>query len=376
MIGAPYAEIDLVALRSNLVLARRMMPGTKVIAAVKANAYGHGLVEISAALAPYVDLLAVARLDEALMLHCAGIATPALIMSGVFSAEQLAAAQAVDAAIVVHEPAQLSMLRRADPARPLSVWLKVDTGMHRLGVVPARVREIHAALSALPVVKGPVGLMTHLACADEAGSDFTSEQLECFDNVTAGLPGPRSIANSAAIMAWPRAAAQWIRPGIMLYGVNPLLTGTALEYGLRPVMRFASELIAVRRVTRGERVGYGGDWQAPADTVVGTIAAGYGDGYPRHAASGTPVLVGGRRVTLVGRVSMDLTTVDLGPHATERVGAPVTLWGDPALPVEEVAAHADTIAYDLLCGVHGRVSRCFKPAEANARMPAGQLGSG
>lgn len=152
----------------------------------------------------------------------------------------------------------------------------------------------------------------------------------------------------------------------MLYGANPMSRGAASDYGLRPVMRFASELIAVRRVVRGERVGYGGDWQVPADTVVGTIAAGYGDGYPRHAPGGTPVLVGGRRVALVGRVSMDLLTVDLGPHATEGVGDPVTLWGDPALTVEEVAARAGTIAYDLLCGVRGRVSRRFKPVEATS----------
>lgn len=364
MIGAPYAEIDLAALRANLGLACRMMPGAKVMAAVKANAYGHGLVEVAGALAADVDLLAVARVDEALALRQAGIVTPALIMGGVFNAEQLAAAQALGAAIVVHDPAQLPVLRRADPAHQLAVWLKVDTGMHRLGVSPASVRDVHAALAALPVVKAPVGLMTHLARADEAGDAFTAEQLECFARATQGLPGPRSIANSAAIMAWPEARAQWMRPGIMLYGANPMSRGAAGDHGLWPVMRFASELIAVRRVVRGERVGYGGDWQAPADTVVGTVAAGYGDGYPRHAPGGTPVLVGGRRVALVGRVSMDLLTVDLGPHATEQVGDPVTLWGDPALTVEEVAAWAGTIAYDLLCGVRGRVSRRFKPVEA------------
>jgi len=355
MIGAPRALIDLQALRHNLDCLQKMAPQAKIMAVVKANAYGHGLVRVAKAL-DGVDALAVARLGEALSLRQHGVHTSVVVLEGIFNLEQLRQAQQQSIAVVIHDPSQLELLRQADPQLGLSIWIKVDSGMHRLGVAVAQVPALWQALREIEAIRQPIGFMTHLSHADLPEHPATSLQLQHFEQACVDLPGPRCIANSAAVLAHPQAHAQWLRPGIMLYGVSPFSDRLGQEWNLKPVMRLVSELIAIKALRQGEGVGYGAVWRAPWDTHLGVVAVGYGDGYPRHARNGTPVLVGQRRVPLVGRVSMDLITVDLGPSPQETVGTPVVLWGDPQLPVEEVAAHADMIAYELLCVITGRVA--------------------
>jgi alanine racemase len=355
MIGAPRALIDLQALRHNLDCIQKMAPQAKIMAVVKANAYGHGLVRVASALQG-VDALAVARLGEALSLRRHGVDTPVVVLEGIFNLEQLGQAQQQLIAVVIHDPNQLELLRQADPRLNLSVWIKIDSGMHRLGVAVEEVRALWRALCEIKAIRRPIGFMTHLSHADLPEHPATTLQLLRFEQACAGLPGPRCIANSAAVLGHRQTHAQWLRPGIMLYGVSPFSHRWSPEFNLKPVMRLVSELIAIKPLRQGEGVGYGAIWRAPRDTHLGVVAVGYGDGYPRHARNGTPVLVGQRRVPLVGRVSMDLITVDLGPSPQETVGTPVVLWGDPRLLVEEVAAHADMIAYELLCIISGRVT--------------------
>lgn len=348
--------IDVAALRHNLTCIRALAGTRQVTAMVKANAYGHGLVRVGQALASAgVDILGVASLEEALALRVAGVHCPIVMVEGVFSASELPAVQASQIEIVVHHFQQIEWLEQfADPAHPVRVWLKIDSGMHRLGFQPEEVREAWQRLQDCPAVAHPVVLMTHLANADDLGDDYTHWQLRCFNDVTAGLSGPRSIANSAGLLGWPETLGDTVRPGIMLYGVSPFATGSGPEYGLQAVMTLHSELIAVRTHKAGESVGYGGVWLCPCDMPIGVVAVGYGDGYPRHAPTGTPVLVNGQRVPLIGRVSMDMVLVDLRTQAQARVGDPVVLWGH-GLPVEEIARDAGTISYELLCHVAPRV---------------------
>ncbi len=359
MSTATRASVDLGALRHNLAQARRHAGRARVMAAIKADAYGHGLIRTARALAA-ADALAVARPSEGLALRQAGIGTPILVLDGALDGEELRACAAAALDVVVHRAAQIDLLRRLDPARPLGVWLKVDSGMHRLGVAPASAAALHRELSLLPAVRGPVGLMTHLAEADAAGAQATRRQCDCFAAAAAGCHGPRSLANSAALLRWPWTHADWVRPGIMLYGISPFARQTGASLGLRAAMRLTGTLIDVRPLAAGEAVGYGATWHAPARTVLGVIATGYGDGYPRHAPSGTPVWLNGRRVALAGRVSMDLITVDLGHGASDRPGDTAELWG-PRQPVEEVAAAAGTIGYELVCGVTRRTTVDVEP---------------
>lgn len=354
MSTATRASVDLGALRHNLAQARRHAAGARVMAAIKADAYGHGLIRAALALAA-ADALAVARPSEGLALRRAGIATPIVVLDGVLDAEELRACAGEALDVVVHRSAQLELLRGLDASRPLGVWLKVDSGMHRLGVAPAEAAALHHALSVLPAVRGPVGMMTHLAEADAAEAQPTQRQYECFSAALTGCAGPRSLANSAALLRWPWTHADWVRPGIMLYGISPFAQQTGASLRLQAAMRLTGTLIEVRTLAAGEAVGYGAAWRAPAQTMLGVIATGYGDGYPRHAPSGTPVWLNGRRVSLAGRVSMDLITVDLGPGATDRPGDTAELWG-PQQPVEEVAAAAGTIGYELVCGVTRRTT--------------------
>lgn len=246
------------------------------------------------------------------------------------------------------------MLDALPDGRPLRLWIKLDTGMHRLGFPAEGFRALLRHLALHRAVARPLRIMSHLASAHEPDHASVAVQLGVFNAVTQGIAGERSMANSAALLAWPETQLDWVRPGLMLYGVSPFAGRTAGDLGLQPVMSLVSGLIAVRRVAAGESVGYGGSWRCPEDMPVGVVAIGYGDGYPRHAASGTPVLVAGRRAALIGKASMDMLTVDLRPCPEARVGEPVVLWG-PGLPVEEVARCADTIPYELLCAVRGRV---------------------
>jgi len=351
---AARATIDTAALRANLAVARKAAAGARVMAVIKANAYGHGLVPTARALMD-ADAFAVARLEEAAQIRRAGLAPRLILLEGVFHAEQMAAAAQLDAELVVHSPEQVEMLEQYGGGHRFPVWLKIDTGMNRLGFPPASTAELVGRLAACQAVAGRARLMTHLASADVPTDPETPEQIQRFAAVTADLEGERTVANSAGLLAWPDSRLDWVRPGIMLYGVSPFEGRSGPDLGLRPVMSLASELIAIKTVPAGGRVGYGGVWTASKDTRIGVAAVGYGDGYTRHLASGTPVMVRGQSASLVGRVSMDLITIDLETVPDARIGDEVLLWG-ASLPVERLAKAAGTIPYELLCGVTQRVA--------------------
>lgn len=348
------AVIDLSALRHNLARVRAAAPHARVMAAIKANAYGHGLIRAARALEG-ADALGVACLAEAQSLREAGISVPITLLEGFFHADELESIAALNLAVVIHHTSQLQLLEQARLGRPIPVWVKLDTGMHRIGFPPEQAGEVVRRLDRCPNVSALLGLMTHLANADDRQDPTTPRQLARFEQAAAGLPGERSIANSAGVLGWPASHANWVRPGIMLYGASPFVGGRGEAEGLRPVMNLRSELMAVNRLQRGDAVGYGGTWVCPEAMPVGVVAIGYGDGYPRHAPSGTPVLVNGRRVPLIGRVSMDMLSVDLRSQPEAAVGDPVVLWGE-GLAAEEVAEQAGTIAYELFCGVTPRVT--------------------
>jgi alanine racemase len=349
------ATIDTAALAHNLAVVRARAPAARVMAVVKANAYGHGLVAVARALGD-ADALAVARVDEGLALRQAGIAAPVVLLEGVFERDQLDAAAAAGFALVVHSEPQVELLRHAPAGATFAVWLKMDSGMNRLGLKGEAFARAHAILSGLPAVRQPVGLMSHLASADALQDAENILQLERFRAATAGLPGPRSLANSAALLNFPQAQVDWVRPGLLLYGVSPLAGSLGAALGLKPVMTLESRIIALKDVAPGERVGYGGAWTAARPTRLAIAAVGYGDGYPRSLPSGSPVLVAGQVARLAGRVSMDMIGIDVTDlvRAVEP-GDPVVLWG-PGLPVEQVAELAGTIPYELLCGISQRVS--------------------
>lgn len=351
------ATIHADALRHNLGVMRARAPGSRVMAMVKADGYGHGLETVAGALRD-ADGFGVASVDDAARIRGLGLDQPVLVLSGFDCVEELARLRALGADSVVHHAAQLDMLEQAGfdqaSAAPIRCWLKIDTGMHRLGFAPEAARGAHARLAAAPGVADDIVLMTHFASSDEFDKPQTRAQLQVFADATAGLPGPRSLANSAAILGWPDSHADWVRPGGALYGMSVVAGKPAADFGLRPAMDFATRLLAVNRVRRGERIGYGATWETPEDMPVGVAAVGYGDGYPRHAPSGTPVLVNGAPAQLVGRVSMDLAAIDLRAQPGARPGDPVLLWGE-GLPVETVAEAAGTIAYELTCSITRRV---------------------
>lgn len=343
------------ALRHNLGVARRAAPGARVMAAIKAQGYGHGLIRVATALADDTDAFAVASMGEGVALREAGFTEhPVCVLNGPVDAADLDAAAAWRLDPVIHQPWHLEALAGLVTGRPMRVWLKIDSGMGRVGIRPAETSAWLDALAGCPAVARPVGLMTHMACADDRADDHTERQWRCFVEASGDHPGPRSAANSACVMAWPRTHADWIRPGIMLYGCSPLLEDGAGSPALEPAMTLTSRLIAINHLAAGSPVGYGRTWRCPAAMPVGVVGIGYGDGYPRAVPSGTPILVGGRRTTIIGRVSMDKITVDLRPLPAAGIGDEVVLWGR-GLPVEEIAAAAGTIGYELLCGVHGRV---------------------
>lgn len=345
------ATVDLGALRHNLAMARHSAPSTRVVAVLKANGYGHGLLQVAAALAQ-ADAFAVSCIEEASRLRAAGYRHRIILLAGYFEPAELPlfAQYALDP--VIHAEWQLPPLERSTLQRPLDVWLKVDTGMHRLGFSPGRVREVYRRLRAMPAVAS-IRFMTHLARADDRRDPTTQVQLEAFAAACQGLPGERSIANSAATLAWPQSHADWVRPGIMLYGCSPFKDGLDCPI-LQPAQTLEARLMAVNHYRPGDRIGYGGIYACPEAMPVGIVSIGYGDGYPRHAPSGTPLLLAGREVALVGRVSMDMLCVDLRSVPNARVGDLVVLWGED-LPAGRVAEHCGTIAYELLCKITSRV---------------------
>lgn len=346
------AVIDRSALRRNLARVRQAAPSSRILAVIKANAYGHGAVRTAQALTE-ADAFAVACIAEARELRAGGVNHPLVLLEGVFTVKELQWAALNRCECVVHTREQVELLEHTRTEWPVPVWLKIDTGMHRLGIQPADVAGVAGRLADCAAV-ATVRLMTHLACADDRASDVTTQQLAVFDRAVAGRSEEHSIANSAAVLAWPRTHRQWVRPGIMLYGASPFpeADGDALE--LRPAMTLGTQLIAVHARRRGDAVGYGGTYVCPEDMRVGIAAIGYGDGYPRHAPSSTPVLVNGSRVELIGRVSMDMICLDLRAQPRAQIGDPVVAWG-AGLSVDEVARHAGTIAYELLCRVNQRV---------------------
>ncbi len=352
---AATAVIDRLALRHNLQRIRQLAPQSRVVAVVKANAYGHGIVEAAQSLQE-ADYYGVARLSEALVLRASGITKPILLLEGFFEASDLPllVANAIDTA--VHSEEQLLALEQAQLSSPLNVWMKLDTGMHRLGVRPDVAEAFYQRLTACHNVAQPVNIMSHFSRADEPQVTYTTEQLSCLSQFMADKPGMKSIAASGGILLWPAAHLDLVRPGIVLYGVSPLSDGDACDFGLRPVMTLTTSLIAVREHQAGEPVGYGGIWVSGRDTCLGVLAIGYGDGYPRDIPSGTPVLINGRQVPIVGRVSMDMVSVDLGPDANDRVGDEAILWGAD-LPVEQIAAAAKMSAYELITRLTPRVER-------------------
>jgi alanine racemase len=345
--------IDLAALQHNFSSVRALAPASKVIAVVKADAYGHGLIRIARAL-PHADAFGVACLEEAVELREAGIRQAIILLEGPYAAAELHDIDRLQLDMVVHHADQIVMLEQYKAQTPIKIWMKVDSGMHRLGFDLGDVKRSHDRLQACTAVHPEINLMTHMANASNPQSPMTQTQLDRFNETCAGMTGARSIANSASLLAWPQTHADYVRPGLMLYGVSPMDGGTASDHGLKPVMSLQSTLISVRHVGKGEPVGYGADWFCPEAMPVGIVATGYGDGFPRHGRTGTPIMINGKRAQIIGNPSMDMITVDLRNVPGAKTGDPVELWGK-SLPVEEVARHASTIPYELLCAVHKRL---------------------
>jgi alanine racemase len=345
-----HARIRTAALAHNLGIARRMAPGCRVMAVVKANGYGHGLLRSAAAFAR-ADALAVLEIEGAVRLRETGCRHEIVLIEGLFDEAELAIAVEHGFALVVHHDEQVAMLEAAKTPRRLRVFLKVNSGMNRLGFLPERVAGVLSRLEACAAVSDIV-LMTHFANADDDLG--VAWQLERFHGIAASARLPWSLANSAALIRHPATRSGWVRPGIMLYGSSPLVDETAEALCLQPAMTLESKVIAVQALQPGDRVGYGGTFTAHSPMRVGIIACGYADGYPRHAPAGTPILIDGRRTRTLGRVCMDTLFADLTALPTAGVGAKVVLWGE-GLPVEEVATAAGTVGYELLCALAQRV---------------------
>lgn len=345
------ASIDLSAIAHNLEQVRRLAPDSQVISVVKADAYGHGLELVMPALTNS-DLFAVATIGEARRLRLSGWKGRLLLLEGVSSENEYQEAIYLDLDMVVHQDHQVALIRTADKLPPC-VWLKIDTGMHRLGFAAELASAAYQALRQR-MDADKVVLMSHFACADEPDKDMTRDQIQRFDQTVRQMPGQQTLANSAGILNFPESHRDYVRPGVMLYGISPCEQHRSADFDLKPVMTLSCELIAINQCKAGDSVGYGANYRCPENMPVGVAAIGYGDGYPRHARNGTPVLVNGRRSTLVGRVSMDMITVDLRGHEGAKVGDKVVLWGE-GLPIEEVAPWADAIPYQLVCGVTARV---------------------
>ena len=356
------AIIDLQALRDNFSLAQSLAPESQTMPMVKANAYGHGMLAVAEALADRAPAFGVACIEEALELRTAEIQQPILLLEGTFSADEVPVAARENFWLMVENHPQVAAIIEAQLETPLNVWIKVDTGMHRLGFPTEEIPAVFQQLRASNNVAKTMVMATHFAWADNRESDFTAQQIDRFKTAVSTLNNSSvatSLANSAAILNWPEARSDWQRPGYMLYGISPFTEPQANADKLKPVMTFNSAIISVRQVKAGETVGYTANWIAPRDSRIATVCVGYGDGYPRHAANGTPVLIQGQRCPLVGRVSMDMITVDITnlPSAVS-IGEPVTLWGHQ-LPVNEVANHCNTIGYELLTRMPARVPRIY-----------------
>ncbi len=345
------ATISASALAHNLMVAREHAREAQVWAVLKANAYGHGLERAARALAA-ADGFAVLDFEEAARLRAMGVQKPVLMLEGFFKPVDLPLVRQYALTPVIHSAAQLEILQHATFGGAIDAYVKLNSGMNRLGFAPHAFRSAYDAVRRHPEVRS-VTLMTHFADAD--GATGIRAQLDAFNDAARGLDAPRSLANSAALIRYPaETRGAWARPGIMLYGCSPFAERTAEALGLRPAMTLTTEIIATQQLAPGERVGYGFSYQAEGALRIGVIACGYADGYPRHAPTGTPVLVNGKRTRTVGRVSMDMICVDLSAIPDAGIGTPVTLWGE-GLSADEVAASAGTLSYELLCALAPRV---------------------
>jgi len=344
------AQVNLSALRANLARVRAQVVDAQILAVVKADAYGHGLKRVLPALTD-ADGLALLELSAALTLRKQHYARRILLLEGFFDMKELPEIAARRVAVVVHHVEQVKMLEAASLPRPIEVFVKINTGMNRLGFRPSDTHGIVERLSHTPSV-AVLRLLTHLARADE--EEGLRSQLELFEEACTGLPYPRSIANSAGVIRYREVGGEYVRPGIMLYGSSPFPYDTAEMLGIKPVMTLKSALVGIQDLKPNESVGYGGTYTAARAVRIGVVACGYADGYPRHAPNGTPVLVCGKKVRTAGRVSMDMLTVDITDVPEATIGSPVVLWGE-GLPVDDVAAAASTVGYQLLCAVAPRV---------------------
>jgi len=344
------ATIKASALRHNLKLARESAGEAKVWAVVKANAYGHGLERAARALAE-ADGYALLDFQEAVRLRLAGVTKPILMLEGFFKPLDVTLLLKYRLTPVIHNADQVELLKHMDLPDFMDIYLKVNSGMNRLGFGVDDLRPMYNTLRLQPKIRG-ITLMTHFA--DAEGQSGVHDQLRWFNELVQPFEAPRSVANSAALLRFKEAREGWVRPGIMLYGCSPFADWSAAEIGLQPAMTLSSELIAVQNIAPGERVGYGFTFEAKEPMTIGVVACGYADGYPRHAGTGTPVLVAGQRTRIVGRVAMDMLCVDITNLEEAYIGTPVTLWGE-GLGADEVAAHAGTVSYELLCGLAPRV---------------------
>jgi alanine racemase len=342
------ALIDLGALKHNLQRVKQCATNSKIMVVIKADAYGHGMLQCAKALTD-ADGFAVANIVEAIVLREAGIQQPITVFHGFQNKSQLAQMQAMDLRPVIFQRWQIDMLEQSLSSN-LSVWLKVNTGMNRLGVSMQQAADLWRRLKKIKYIK-ELGLCSHFANADVPEDELNQRQMASFHSLAKTLHGETSQANSAALIAFPQSQGDWVRPGIMLYGASPLKNKTAAELNLQPVMQLQAQLIAINYFKKGDALGYGSLWQCPQDMSVGVVGIGYGDGYPRHARSGTPVSINKRKTQLLGQVSMDSISIDLrGIQA--QCGDRVELWGKE-VGVDEVAKASDSIAYELLCNTAG-----------------------
>ncbi|HBD23149.1 MAG TPA: alanine racemase [Oceanospirillaceae bacterium] len=353
-----YLQVDLPALIRNYQWACELAPKSKTMAIIKADAYGHGAIACARALDAYAPAFGVACIEEALQLRDAGINKPILLLEGAFTSDEITTAAQQNLWLMVEDSWQAEAIINATLPKPVSVWVKMDTGMHRLGVAPKRLADLVAQLRNSNNIDADIVIASHFACADELDNDFTNRQMKCFYDHLPDAKMSTSLANSAAIMAWPQAHATWNRAGYMLYGNSPLNLDHKTSQGLTPVMSLHSAVISLREIGAGEGVGYGQVWTAQRDSIVATVAMGYGDGYPRHAGNGTPLIVNGQRASLIGRISMDMLTVDVTDIKGVEVGTPVCLWG-PDLSPNEVANYIGTIGYELITRIGQRVPKIY-----------------
>ena len=365
------ALISKSAIIHNFNVVQQFAPHSKNLAVVKANAYGHGSVVVANILSPYVNAFGVSCIEEALEIRAAGVDKPILLLEGVFSKDEIAVAAENNFWIMISNQQQACWLIDSTISKAINVWLKIDTGMHRLGLIPDDVTEVYTKLYNSKNVNEGIVLATHFSSADEQDNDDTSIQIQRFKQVESSLHNhlnndvniPRSLANSAAIMAWPDSRLEWNRPGFMLYGNSPLDSdanttanseaSTDTSLALKPAMTMQSEIISIRTIESGESVGYNKVWTAKRQSKIATVAIGYGDGYPQSAQSGTPTLVNGVIAPLAGKVSMDMVTIDVTDISSVSVGDTVILWGD-GLSVNEVAKHANTTGYEILARLPNR----------------------